>query len=403
MKRLAILFSRFGPYHLARLEAAGTHLAAESWSVLGIEAADQDRENPWDTPGGAHAFERRTLFPGADYPGLSRQTLAAAVDQALDAAAPAVVAIPGWRQPEALAALRWCRRQGRPAVLMSESARDDEDRRPWREAIKGRLVRQCAAALVGGRRHAAYAEALGMPADHIFMGYDAVDNAHFAQGADTARAAADATRSRLRLPPRYAIASCRFIPKKNVDGLLEAFARYRRSAPAGEAWDLVLCGDGPLRPSLEARVRTLGLADAVHFPGFAGYADLPAYYGLAEIFVHASRVEQWGLVVNEALAAGLPVLVSRACGCVSELVEDGVNGHRFDPEDVEALAAHLSQMAAAPASARAAMGAAGRARAAHWGPARFADGLARALTIAGAAPPRPYAPLDALILNLMLR
>src|SRR5207244_4064698 len=101
---------------------------------------------------------------------------------------------------------------------------------------------------------------------------------------------------------------------KNLPRLLEAFAGYRRLA-GDAAWELVLLGDGPLRPELVALLKDLELDGHVLLPGFKQYDELPAYYGLAGAFIHASTTEQWGLVVNEAMASGLPVLVSDRCGC----------------------------------------------------------------------------------------
>ncbi len=85
--------------------------------------------------------------------------------------------------------------------------------------------------------------------------------------------------------------------------------------PNPEMWDLVLLGDGPLKPTLLKLISSLGLESCVHLPGFKQYDELPVYLGLAETFIHASTTEQWGLVVNEAMASGLPVLVSNRCGC----------------------------------------------------------------------------------------
>ena len=136
--------------------------------------------------------------------------------------------------------------------------------------------------------------------------------------------AGTALRQRLGLPERYFLASARFIEKKNLSGLLHAYAAYRRATP-DDPWSLVVLGDGELRPELERLRGELGLDDVVSFPGYRSYQELPAYYGLASCFVHASTTEQWGLVVNEAMAAGLPVLVSNRCGCAANLVqEDGV-------------------------------------------------------------------------------
>jgi glycosyltransferase involved in cell wall biosynthesis len=124
--------------------------------------------------------------------------------------------------------------------------------------------------------------------------------------------------------------------------------------------------------------------------GFRQYDELPAYYGLASAFVHASTTEQWGLVVNEAMASGLPVLVSEHCGCAPDLVENGVNGFTFDPYDVQALAALMQRVAAMTEVRRTAMARAGQRIIADWGPERFADGLMQAAEAAlRQAPPAP--------------
>jgi glycosyltransferase involved in cell wall biosynthesis len=176
---------------------------------------------------------------------------------------------------------------------------------------------------------------------------------------------------------RFFLASARFVEKKNLPALLDAYAVYRDqcSSPA-DAWPLVLLGDGPLRPSLAERRRSLGLEDTVHMPGFVQYAQLPDYYAAAGAFVHASTTEQWGLVVNEAMASGMPVGVSRRCGCAEMLVADGVNGFIFDPYDTAAIADVLRQLAEHPDPAS--LGRASRARIALWGPERFGHGLAAA-------------------------
>ena len=96
--------------------------------------------------------------------------------------------------------------------------------------------------------------------------------------------------------------------------------------------------------------------------------------GLAGAFVHASTVEPWGLVVNEAMASGLPVLVSNRCGCAADLVQEGHNGFCFDPLNVEALAQMMLKVSASgfPLSD---FGLAGREQIAHWGPDRFARSM----------------------------
>jgi 1,2-diacylglycerol 3-alpha-glucosyltransferase len=376
MPGLAIIFHRFGPYHLARLKAAG---ARRSLTALELSAVDDTYA--WSRMDGASNFQRVTLFCDEDVDRKRRREIARGVHATLAAADPQVVAIPGWSHPGALSALLWCLRQGRPAVLMSDSALHDEARRRAPEAIKARVVRLFGSALVGGMPHRDYASVLGLAPEAIFDGYDVVDNDHFARGARQARIAGERWRARLRLPERYFLASGRFVPKKNLLRLLDAYADYRRRA-AGDGWHLVLLGNGELRGEIERRLALPDLAGAVVLPGFRQYDELPTFYGLARAFVHASTTEQWGLVVNEAMAAGVPVIVSERCGCAPDLVRDGVNGFTFDPFNVEELAGLMQRVAAMTDGERDAMGAAGRRIIADWGPERFADGLMLAVEAA---------------------
>ncbi|MGD0497915.1 MAG: glycosyltransferase [Bryobacteraceae bacterium] len=392
MNPVAILFRRMGPYHRARLNAAAARLP-----VVAVEATPVDHTYAWDavaTP----ELSRVTFFPDEDPDALPRPQLVQRVVQVLDGIQPRAVAIPGWYEPFALAALRWCGEAGVPAVLMSES-QDGDDKRSWRgEAMKRRLVSLFSAALVGGTQHAAYLRQLGMAEDRIFLGYDVVDNSHFARGAEAARADAAGSRQRLGLPESYFLASSRFVEKKNLLRLVAAFARFRALAPQ-TPWKLVLLGDGPLRREIPALADKLSLGDSLLLPGFVQYEQLPGYYGLAAAFVHASTVEQWGLVVNEAMAAGLPVLVSKRCGCSADLVREGVNGFTFDPLDEEALASLLLQ-AASRGDDRLRMGEASRRAIAEWPPERFGAGMEGA--VRRATPPRQPRLSDAALLRLLL-
>jgi glycosyltransferase involved in cell wall biosynthesis len=220
---------------------------------------------------------------------------------------------------------------------------------------------------------------LGVPADRIFMGYDVVDNDHFRTGAERARSNESSERARLSLPDRFVLASGRFIPKKDFSTLLIAFALYREQAlrESHSAWDLVILGDGEERESLEKMRAELDLGDHVHLPGFRGYEDLPSYYGLADVFIHPSQREQWGLVVNEAMATGLPVLVSDRCGCAEDLVMDGKTGYTFSPGDANLIAEQLKALWSDDAL-RMRLGRNAARRIAAFSPDAFARGLEKA-------------------------
>jgi len=390
----SICFTNFGPYHLARLRALAGLLARSGDRLVAYEVADVEQRYPWARSGEGEPFAWTTLFPGRTMESIPRDEAARAMTAALGRDRPDAVGIVGYARPESMAALRWARRQGRPTVLMSESQEIDHPRVWWKEAIKRHRVRRFSAGLVGGPRHRDYLVELGMPADRIALGYNAVANDDYARRAAAFRADPD---GRAGLPARpYFLAVNRFVPEKNLARLVRAYARYRASIADGRPpWDLVLCGGGPGEPEVDAAIRASGLDRSIHRPGFLQAEGLSRWLAFASAFVHPSLMEPWGLVVNEAAACGLPLLVSDRAGCVETLVPEpaGTTGRRFRPRDEADLAASFAWMAGLPEAERLAIGRRAAGVVAEWGPDRFARGTAEALALAGRAGPgiRPVA------------
>jgi glycosyltransferase involved in cell wall biosynthesis len=267
---------------------------------------------------------------------------------------------------------------------MSESKWDDEKRQWWKEQLKFWLyVRKYGAALVGGELHRDYLIKLGFPRERIFLGYDAVDNDYFDQQAEIARQDPLAARHRQpRIPSRpYLIAVTRFIKRKNVSRLVEAFAAYRQEVGDDQAWDLVICGSGEEEASIRNLILAKGLNDCVHLPGFITYQAIGDWYGLANAFVHPALQEQWGLVVNEACAAGLPILCSRTVGACHELVHEGDNGLLFNPESTQDMTRALLSIHQLDSDARTKMAQSSRMIVADYGSQNFAEGLINAANI----------------------
>jgi 1,2-diacylglycerol 3-alpha-glucosyltransferase len=394
---VAVVFHHIGPYHDARLNAAAGRLSVTGieWSAKGYDA--------WGAAEAPVRYTRLSLFTEAadHYPG-SRQRREA-FRWALEQANPDVVAVNGWNNFGSLPAADCCVRLGIPMIVMSESSRRDEPRTWWKEAIKKQIVRLYSAALVGGQHHVEYLVELGMPRDRIFTGYDVVDNGYFARRALEIRNSnppeADELQKKYALPENYFLASSRFIEKKNLPGLIRAYAEYRQRSEVngGNApWDLVLLGEGPLRETLNVQLSALNLHGHVHLPGFKQYDELPVYYALAKAFVHASTTEQWGLVVNEAVASGLPVIVSNRCGCVPELVAD--NGFTFDPLNEDELTARLLEMALLSRDDLEHLGDASGRIAAAFAPDRFGEGLEQAVSVAMKLTPKKFGVIDRALL-----
>lgn len=395
--RIAAMFDMFGPYHLARLNALGANCA-----LLGIEVASRSAVYQWDPIHSTTAFERKTLFDNGDSAQANYRSIAGKVDAALRDFRPNVVLAPGWATKPAIALLQWAIANRIPAVIMSESTRWDVARSALKEALKREIVSCFGAGFVGGSPQKTYLASLGLPQSRIFLGYDAINNSHFAEGAAAARTDALRLRRELGLPECFFLASARFIPIKNLIGLLHAFARFAGKRPNTEI-GLVLLGDGPLRTEIEKTRAHLGLEDRVVLPGFRQYTELPAYYGLAEAFVHLSRIEPWGLVVNEAMSAGLPVVVSRECGCAEDLVRDGENGFVVSHDDLDGIAECFATLADCPLAARTEMGERSREIVADWSPERFASGVRAAAGTAIDVGPANIGPARRALLGAVAR
>jgi 1,2-diacylglycerol 3-alpha-glucosyltransferase len=255
-----------------------------------------------------------------------------------------------------------------------------------------------------------------MRSDRIEMGYNVVDDGYFAQEAERHKK----TGRRQHRP--YFLASNRFIERKNLLRLIEEYAsswhQLSLKAPKLTPWSLCLLGDGDQKLALLARARELGLdvVDAapwnveaqrkpfktpthdlamggtarpqrfeptVYFPGFRQIDELSRFYAHAGCFMHPAMEEPWGLVINEAMASGLPMLSSANVGAAEELVDDGVNGWKFDPTDVKALADLMLSVSTQRPERLESMGFASCRILAGRAPTAFGHGLASLLTRVG--------------------
>lgn len=376
-KTLVIHFARYGPYHVARLQAAARVIQAQGWQVVGLETSGSDATYDWSPvkrdDAGAQII---TAFPNRVHEEITMAECKRGLHPLLDKVQPDAVAIAGWGSSDAFVVLNWCRKHCVRTIVMSESRESDRGRVWWREWMKRLLIRRFDRALVGGQSHRDYLMKLGLPSDHIRYGYDVVDNAYFQ--VESSRWRAIDQKSGIAVQP-YFLASNRFVPRKNLVRFLQAFAAARDQASCvhGHIPDLCLLGDGPERAALlsiseglslsvvqsapwevDADLSAVPTGPKVFLPGFRQIDELPRFYAHACCFVHPAISEPWGLVINEAMACSLPVLCSTNCGAAEELVCDGVNGYQFDPLDTDAITRCLQIFLNLSPVARAEMGAA---------------------------------------------
>jgi glycosyltransferase involved in cell wall biosynthesis len=303
------------------------------------------------------------------------------VAPALQQAAPEVVLCGGYSYLAAWQSLYWARRHQVPFLAWVESTlHDQRSGYALVESAKLRFLRSCQGFVVPGKSSREYVQSFGIARDRIFTAPNAVDSDFFSAAAEAARADAEGQRQALGLPQRFYLFVGRLVKEKGVFDLLDAYAALPQQVREEVA--LVLAGDGPVRAELQERATRL-VPGRVHFPGFLHREKLAAYYGLAEVFVFPTHSDTWGLVVNEAMACGLPLLVSSAAGCAADLVTDGENGLRLIPHDAAYLAAAMQRLSCSPGLRRQ-MGLASRRLVARYSPWLCAEGIAAAVRGTGA-------------------
>jgi glycosyltransferase involved in cell wall biosynthesis len=245
----------------------------------------------------------------------------------------------GWVARSCLQLLWACRRYGVPCIVRGES-NILRPRAFWKRWIHRSLLRQYAACLSIGQQNRAFYIANGVPPGRIFQAPYCVENERFALPERPIRTA----------EPFTFMFSGKLIEKKHPLDLLHATARLKETHPALE-FRVLIVGDGVQRHQCEAVVRLHDLP--VDFAGFLNQSQMREAYARADALVLPSDDgETWGLVVNEAMASGLPAIVSDQVGCHADLVQPGVTGSVFPCRDVDALARCMAEIAADRQKAR---------------------------------------------------
>ena len=300
--------------------------------------------------------------------------------RALNEFAPDAILCGGYNYVASWQALLWARTQNVPFLLWSES--NLQDQRPGYalvELLKREFLRQCSGFAVAGQSGRAYFRAHGIRDELIFHTPNAVDNDLFARAAAHARQNAAACRAQLGLPSRYILYAGRLVPAKGVFDLLSAYAKL--DARTREQIGLLFVGNGISRRPLEEQAASVS-PGMIRFADFVQRDPLATYYALAEMLILPTHSDPWGLVVNEAMACGLPVIVSRVAGCAADLVRENWNGLLVSPENISQLATAIEKLVNNP-ELRATMAANSLRHISHYSPTAWSQGVMRAIKSTG--------------------
>ena len=302
--------------------------------------------------------------------------------RSLKNAAPDVILCGGYNYAASWQALFWARRREVPFVLWSESnAKDMRTGHALVEFLKRQFLWRCHGFVVPGQSAFQYLRNYDIPESRIFTAVNAVDNDFFSSAARVAREHVIRLRRELDLPSRYFVFAGRLVREKGVFELLSAYATL--SEAIRREVGLVFVGDGPCKEALE-REASLVSPGIVRFAGFAQREQLAVYYGLAEMLILPTYTDTWGLVVNESMASGLPILITEVAGCSADLVSENWNGKIVPARNVAALAAAMRELATHP-EVSASMGRNSEKRIANYSAERWTEGILKLAESVGVA------------------
>jgi glycosyltransferase involved in cell wall biosynthesis len=338
--RVAFISPEPTPYRSPLLDRVA---AAEEIDLTVVYAARTVAGRTW----GIEPLHRAVFLDGVKVPGLREvfrhdYPITPGIWRALRQARPECVVVSGWSTFAAQAAIGWCRARAVPYVLLVES-HDAGPKAVWRRRVKQTvvptLVKAAASVLVTGSLARESMEALGAVPERIRVFANTIDVARYGERADRLAG------RRLELRERFGLSGddvtvltvARLAPEKGIDVLLRAAARV--------GMPLLTVGEGPERAKLERLAAELGVRAT--FTALPWESVVEAYVA-ADVFALLSRHEPWGVVVNEAAASGLPLVLSERVGAARDLLRDGDNGLLVPADDVDSAADALHALAGDP-------------------------------------------------------
>jgi glycosyltransferase involved in cell wall biosynthesis len=325
-KHIGAVFSKL--YSLGKqsgIDASVVHLAETQNMRAGLSEVDRSY----------HDYPFRVLFRGSyEKVGVARMTVALIKDLLTHRSD--IVVLPGYERIEYWVMLGLCVLMRRPRLVFVDSTGYDRAKNRWKESAKRIFFARCNGFLCYGTRSKEYLLSYGVPAAKIYPGCQATALAHDYDAAEV-QCVYDAAAAVIFHVPRFIYVG-RLAAEKGLHDLLEAFKIVRMRQAAAR---LDLVGAGPLRDAVASHIAELGLDEVVTLLGTRDISEFAPLFVGSVALVLPSYSEPWGYVVNESLSYGCPVVVSDRCGCVPELVVDGVTGFAFTAGNIEALSAAM--------------------------------------------------------------
>ena len=233
---------------------------------------------------------------------------------------------------------------GVKVLIRTDTNQASEKRKKgWKTLFKKRLLSlfysRCDGFLYVGERNREFYESLNLPRERLFFVPFAVDNNFFSSGSAQASRTLKAIKGKMSKSEELPVIlfASKFIARKRAMDLLRA---YKLICERGTKAELLMVGNGPEADSLKTFAAQNHLS-GVQFLGFQNQSALPDFYAAADVFVLPAENEPWGLVVNEAMCAGVPVIATSEVGAAADLIQRGSTGFIYEKGDIDSLASHL--------------------------------------------------------------
>jgi len=329
-KTIVILLHQIGPYHHARLDAL-----AKEFSIVAIEIRPNSAEYHWKNLHFGHLLYTKIKIETAN-----------SLLQIVDGFRPDLLLTYGWNEPEYLKTLLYAKKNRIPIAVASDSIEDSRGELKLKFLLKKSLISLYDGFLVAGKLSEEYVRNYKKNAV-VTKPFDVVDNEHFSNhGSYRANG--------------YILCVARFIDKKNIEGLLFAVADNAKEIRLKEL-KVKVVGAGPNKKIYEEIIRSNELHDIVEISSWLSYDELPSMYFQSSCLILPSKNnETWGLVVNEAMAAGLPIIATSNCGCAPDLIVENETGFLAKEASRDCLSIQLRKFLFLPEEKKKKMGKNGR-------------------------------------------
>jgi glycosyltransferase involved in cell wall biosynthesis len=319
--KVLIINNDFRVYWKGRLVFLRKYLADQNISFYAVELFGRGSPYAFDSYDNQENWWR-CLFPQNSSDELSKKAIVDAVFAELDKINPDVIISSPIVLYAGALSIRWAKKNKKKFIMFDDAKPAQFKRNFLVQGVKDAIIKQADGLWLPSMEYEREYSRLNTNSIHYFYGYSCIDNKRFKIDDD-------------KTYTNHAIVCvARLVPVKNLDILLKTWQLVEQK---NDFYRLFIVGNGPEADALVKLTNDLKL-NRIEFPGIIANTDLPACYNNADVFILPSLSETWGLVVNEAMAAGLPILLSNKVNACNALLQEGVNGYSFDPLDATQMA-----------------------------------------------------------------